>query len=92
MCGELIGLATPGARSEERQMTSTVRDCPSCGFLHQFAQVHPDPERCPDVATGRCPEWFCTGCGTGLMVELPPVSLEVAARTIGSMGSLDRVA
>jgi len=73
-------------------MTSTLRDCPSCGCPHEFAQVHPNPERCPDVPGGQCPEWFCTGCGTGLMVELVPVSLEVAARTNGSIGSLDRVA
>jgi hypothetical protein len=74
-------------------MTSAYRDCPSCGIPNEFAQLHPDPERCPDVASGRCPEWFCTGCGTGLMVELLPVSLDIAAaRAGGSLGSLDRVA
>jgi len=73
-------------------MTSTFRDCPSCGVSNEFAQLHPDPERCPDVPGGRCPEWFCTGCGTALMVELIPVSLDTAARAGGSTGSLDRVA
>ena len=74
-------------------MTSAYRNCPSCGTPNEFAQLHPDPERCPDVPSGRCPEWFCTACGAGLMVELLPVSLDIAnARAGGSIGSLDRVA
>jgi hypothetical protein len=73
-------------------MTTSFRDCPLCGVPSDFAQLHPEPERCPDVLSGRCPEWFCTGCGTGLMLELAPVSLEIAARANGSIGTLDRVA
>ncbi|HUD37422.1 MAG TPA: hypothetical protein VMR14_11025 [Streptosporangiaceae bacterium] len=67
-------------------MINTYRDCAGCGYPREFAQVHPDPEQCPDVPDGRCPEWFCTGCGASLLIDVVP------ARRAGSIGSLDRVA
>ena len=73
-------------------MITTFRDCPCCAVTSEFVQLHPEPERCPDVPSGSCPEWFCAGCGAGLMLELPPVSLETAAHRNVSTGSLDRVA
>jgi hypothetical protein len=73
-------------------MTTTFLDCPGCCAASEFVQLHPEPERCPDVPSGSCPEWCCVGCGAGLMLELPPVSLEKAARRKVSTGSLDRVA
>jgi hypothetical protein len=60
-------------------MTSTFRDCPGCGAAREFTQVHPDPERCPDVDSGRCPEWFCATCGTGTLVELTQAALNRVA-------------
>jgi hypothetical protein len=60
-------------------MTSTFRDCPGCGAASEFTQVHPDPEPCPDVASGRCPEWFCITCGTGMLVELTQAVLDRVA-------------
>ena len=60
-------------------MTSTFRDCPGCGLAREFTQVHPDPERCPDVAGGRCPEWFCVTCGIGMLVELAQAALDRVA-------------
>ncbi len=60
-------------------MTGTFRDCPGCRTSTAFTQVHPDPERCPDVASGRCPEWFCITCGTGMLIELPQTVLDRVA-------------
>ncbi len=68
-------------------MINTFRDCPGCRLPREFAQIHPGPERCPDVRDGVCPEWFCTSCGAGLLLDLP---LAVLANT--GAGSLDRVA
>jgi hypothetical protein len=70
---------------EEQQMINAFRDCPGCGHSREFAQLHPDPERCPDVPGGRCPEWFCTACGSSLLIDLAPPAG-------GSIGTLDRVA
>lgn len=56
-------------------MIDAYRDCPGCGAPREFAQLHPEPERCPDVAGGRCPEWFCTDCGASLLLELLPSRL-----------------
>jgi hypothetical protein len=67
-------------------MINTFRDCPGCGDSREFVQLHPDPEHCPDVASGHCPEWFCPACGGGLLLDLVPVLSR------GSLGSLDRVA
>ena len=52
--------------------TDAFRDCPGCGCSREFVQLHPEPERCPDVRGGRCPEWFCTACGASLLIELVP--------------------
>ena len=60
-------------------MTGTFRDCPGCRAPSEFTQVHPDPESCPDVASGRCPEWFCVTCGAGMLVELTQAVLDRVA-------------
>lgn len=65
-------------------MTNTFRDCPGCRCPREFVSIHPDPEGCPDVSSGICPEWFCTACGTGLLIEVPHV--------LASTEPLDRVA
>ena len=62
-------------------MINAIRDCPGCGISREFVQLHPDPERCPDVPSGCCPEWFCPACGSSLLLDLVPV-----------LGTLDRVA
>jgi hypothetical protein len=67
-------------------MITMFRDCPGCGLYREFAQPHPDPEPCPDVPSGRCPEWFCTTCGSSLQLDVVPV------RAAGSAWPLDRVA
>jgi hypothetical protein len=71
-------------------MIDMVRDCPDCGTPRTFSQRHDEPERCPDSADGRCPEWFCAGCGSGLLVGLPPVSTRLIMAA--NAGPLDRVA
>lgn len=55
-------------------MTDEFRDCPDCGLRSEFGQVHPDPEQCPDGADESCPEWFCVGCGAGLLISSHPLS------------------
>jgi hypothetical protein len=64
-------------------MIDTFRDCPDCGSRRVFSQFHVEPAHCPDSADRRCPEWFCSDCGSGLLVGL------VAA---GAAGPLSRVA
>ena len=74
-------------------MTDQFLHCPGCGSTHEFVQVHPRLEPCPDSAGGGCPEWFCTGCGAALLLGLPPARRRpaaVGART--TAGRLDRVA
>ena len=51
-------------------MTDEIRDCPDCGLRHEFTQVHAAPGRCPDAADGQCPEWYCTGCGAGMLISV----------------------
>jgi hypothetical protein len=53
-------------------MNNTFRDCPGCGSFREFVQLHAEPEHCPDVPSGRCPEWFCTACGSSLLLDLVP--------------------
>jgi len=67
-------------------MINTFRDCTGCGYPREFVQLHPDPERCPDVPSGQCPEWYCPACGSSLLIDLVP------ARVASAIGSLDRVA
>jgi len=55
---------------QERQVINVFLDCPGCGQLREFVQAHPDPERCPDVPSGCCPEWFCSACGSSLLLDL----------------------
>lgn len=80
-------------------MTQEFRDCPGCGSLREFAQHHPEPQPCQDAADGRCPEWFCTGCGTALLIGLLPASRSLTAVGAGARagagtaaGLRDRVA
>lgn len=78
-------------------MTNTFRDCPGCRHRSEFVSIHPGPEGCPDVSSGICPEWFCTACGAGLLLEVPPGPRDLAAdlaaaRARSSLESLDRVA
>jgi hypothetical protein len=49
-------------------MTEIIRHCPDCGWDRPFAQYHPAPGHCPDVAIGYCPEWFCLICGTTVIL------------------------
>lgn len=51
-------------------MTDEIRDCPDCGLRNEFTQVHAAPGRCPDTADGQCPEWYCTGCGAGMLISV----------------------
>lgn len=80
-------------------MTEIYRDCPECGSQRRFAQHHGDPDRCPDSADGVCPDWFCTQCGTGLLIAVLPAeyrSPAMAGRSGAAdstaTGQLDRVA
>ncbi len=81
-------------------MTEMFRDCPECGSQRWFAQHHGEPAQCPDSADGICPDWFCTECGTGLLIAVLPAVLRPAARArsageageAGGAGQLDRVA
>ncbi len=74
-------------------MINAFRDCPGCRCRREFTQLHPGPERCPDVGSGICPEWVCTDCGAAVLVDLVPAAAAFAAARAGSpLGSLDRVA
>lgn len=69
-------------------MTQKFRDCPDCGSMREFAQLHPQPQSCPDTADGRCPEWFCTGCGAAFLIGMLPASHGVpAGRSLASAGA-----
>jgi hypothetical protein len=46
-------------------MTQPLGNCPGCGADEPFEQIHAG--ECPDVG-GECPEWACTGCGTGVIM------------------------
>jgi hypothetical protein len=77
-------------------MIDTFRDCPDCGSRRVFSQFHVEPAHCPDSADRRCPEWFCSACGSGLLIgqlsgsgQLPGARELVAA---GAAGPLSRVA
>lgn len=77
-------------------MTDIVRDCPCCGSAREFSQIHGGPGRCPDSGDGSCPEWFCTACGTAVLVGVLPAGRPLAAPASAvsarSAGRLDRVA
>lgn len=74
-------------------MIDDFRDCPGCGSEREFTRVHARSGRCPDSPDGVCPEWFCTGCGTGLLIGLLPGLRElIAASAPSAAGQLDRVA
>jgi hypothetical protein len=49
-------------------MSQTYRACGDCGGERLFAQHHDTPGSCPDSPDGECPEWYCTGCGSALLV------------------------
>lgn len=71
-------------------MTNAFHDCPGCRSRREFASIHPGPEQCPDVSSGICPEWFCTACGAGLLLGVPPGLRELVIAS--SLESLDQVA
>lgn len=75
-------------------MIDVSLDCPGCGSAREFVQVHAGTGRCPDGNGGPCPEWFCSACGTALLLRLaPPPGGAVTAASAGtSAGQLDRVA
>ena len=50
-------------------MSQTYRACGECGGERLFAQHHDSPGSCPDSPDGECPEWFCLGCGSALLVD-----------------------
>ena len=60
-------MANPAAR-EVAGMSETFRPCGECGGEQLFGQHHEIPGSCPDSPDGECPEWFCTGCGSALLV------------------------
>jgi hypothetical protein len=62
-------------------MTDEVRDCPDCGLRNEFTQVHSAAGRCPDAADGQCPEWYCAGCGAGVLIS--PLPLLPASMRLG---------
>jgi hypothetical protein len=72
-------------------MSEMFRPCPSCGSDRAFAQFHAEPGPCPDAADGDCPEWFCTDCGTALMIGGLPVG-PVSAALPASLKPRARVA
>lgn len=72
-------------------MTDIVRDCPGCGSAREFSQIHGGSGGCPDSRDGCCPEWFCTACGTAVLVAVPPARDRTAAAR-SAAGRLDRVA
>ncbi|HXP18447.1 MAG TPA: hypothetical protein VN840_02260 [Streptosporangiaceae bacterium] len=80
-------------------MTDMFRDCPECGSQRRFSQHHGEPAQCPDSADGLCPDWFCTECGTGLLIALLPATKSQGSGAAGSdapeiaaHGKLGRVA
>ena len=62
-----LSVANPAAR-EVTGMSQTLRPCGECGGEQLFDQHHEIPGSCPDSPDGECPEWFCTGCGSALLV------------------------
>jgi hypothetical protein len=52
-------------------MSQMFRPCGDCGGELLFEQHHDRPGSCPDSPDGECPEWICTGCGSGLLTGLP---------------------
>jgi len=53
-------------------MGPMFRPCQDCGGERLFEQPHELPGSCPDSPDGRCPEWFCTECGTAVITLAPP--------------------
>jgi hypothetical protein len=54
-------------------MAEMIRHCPDCGWDSRFEQLHAEPGGCPDAPDGYCPEWYCTTCGTALLIGIIPV-------------------
>ena len=73
-------------------MTEIVRDCPCCGSPREFSQIHLGSGRCPDSRDGCCPEWFCTACGTAVLVGLTPAGRSLTASARSAAGRLDSAA
>jgi len=48
--------------------------CPTCADEQRFAQPG-----CGGEHLGDCPEWFCTACGTAIIVGVTGRSATVAA-------------
>jgi hypothetical protein len=69
-------------------MAEIIRHCPDCGWDRSFAQHHVVPGWCPEAPDGHCPEWFCTACGTALLIGAAPV----ASDSPELFGIRDRVA
>jgi hypothetical protein len=67
-------------------MIQVIRHCPGCGWDRLFEQYHATAGGCPDSPDGDCPEWFCTDCGTALLIgfdsspRYPAVALELRDR------------
>jgi hypothetical protein len=51
-------------------MSQAFRQCSECGGERMFTQHHDIPGSCPDSPDGECPEWFCTGCDSAVLVGL----------------------
>ena len=56
-------------------MTQPLGNCPGCGGDEPFEQVHSGwhaDDQCPGAHAGgldgECPEWVCSGCGTGVFM------------------------
>jgi hypothetical protein len=59
-------------------MVEMIRFCPDCGRARLFEQHHPVGDGCPDTPDNRCPEWYCTACGTVLLLQFTCQPPEVA--------------
>jgi hypothetical protein len=65
---------------EVARMIQLTRFCATCTAERTFEQMHAEPDSCPDVADGVCPEWGCSQCGDALFIGLPvPEEVAVAA-------------
>jgi len=51
-------------------MVETIRHCGDCGRERLFQQHHPVAGSCPDSPDGCCAEWYCTGCGAAMLIEV----------------------
>ena len=63
-------------------MTQLTRYCAGCSEDRPFEQLHAEPDGCPDVPDGDCPEWGCLVCGDAFLIGLPAREPASTASTV----------